>query len=380
MNPRSWVPWVPITKVHCYVTQSTKKFGPHVQIPSSPQEKTWISTLHMHLKEDSALQKQIPLCGFFFSSGLQQILNHWILKLLDEKGKKDTFTQHCHASQQGILWTIRSTFLSSVLHHIGSPWWSKDAAATREWEFNTDPNASQREEEKTLRCTAAASQQCLAARLVWHTVTPPCTRDQSLSNLTSLGPPDGRKEKLQPNKVLPGDTNTRHTAIHGDPSLSQHVSSPGERARSTPTLSEALKKSHQQAQSHVANEDTIVKLASVHSLLQRKRNAVAFMWPHTLEGRLWQHKKKLLRFPNKSMLTKRNRDQDTALWLQLRATGKETCTVIRALTWRDLHSTTRKGCKLNINKISLWPMAPSPLSSQTNAKGRQQAIVRTYWW
>ena len=48
---------------------------------------------------------------FFFSSGLQQILNHSILKLLDEKGKKDTFTQHCHASQQGILWTIRSTFL-----------------------------------------------------------------------------------------------------------------------------------------------------------------------------------------------------------------------------------------------------------------------------
>lgn len=92
MNPRSRVPWVPITKVHCYVTQSTKKFRLHVQIPLSPKEKQEFKsyTCIFFKKKDSALQKQRT---FFFRAATDvSFLNSLILKLLDEKGK----VRHLH--------------------------------------------------------------------------------------------------------------------------------------------------------------------------------------------------------------------------------------------------------------------------------------------
>lgn len=68
MNPRSRVPWVPITKVHCYVTQSTK-LRLHVQIPLSPKEKQEFKSYTCIFKKRTPLfRNKEP-----FSSGLQQI-------------------------------------------------------------------------------------------------------------------------------------------------------------------------------------------------------------------------------------------------------------------------------------------------------------------
>lgn len=92
MNPRSHVPWVPITKVHRYVTQSTK-VSTACSIPSPPKEKQEFQSYTCIEGKDSALRKQRGLF-FLFSSGLRQIffffLNSLILKLLDEKGKSKT--------------------------------------------------------------------------------------------------------------------------------------------------------------------------------------------------------------------------------------------------------------------------------------------------
>lgn len=115
--------------------------------------------------------------------------------------------------------------------------------------------------------------------------------------------------------------------------------------------------------SHTSNANKIFTFAFIHVLLWHQKNAVAFIWPHKLEGRLWQHKRKLPRLPKKNMLTKRNHDQGIATWSQLIAMEKKTSTVISmvismvttALTWRDLHSTVRKCYKSNINKFSFGP-------------------------
>lgn len=65
-------------------------------------------------KKDSVLQEQIALLVGWLSSGLQQILNHLILKLSDEEGKGDTFTQHCHHQEPFLAFCTSSRWV-----HLG---------------------------------------------------------------------------------------------------------------------------------------------------------------------------------------------------------------------------------------------------------------------
>lgn len=107
----------------------------------------------MHLKKkDSVLQEQIALLvGWLVVFRAATDFKPFDIKAIRRGGEG----RYLHTA----LPPSGAVFSLLYFVTLGSSWGREDVAVTREWEFNTDPNTSQCEEERTLQmlcCTTLA--------------------------------------------------------------------------------------------------------------------------------------------------------------------------------------------------------------------------------